>query len=309
MQAAPRALPSLACPPARGPIARRGGGKDETMSLLIDPAIASRVDRLELPFNRFGVDPYGISKEHLARFFTLLHHLYHHYFTVGLSGVEHIPARGRAMLVGNHSGGVAVDGAMVIASSFFELDPPRLAQGMAEKFIARFPFASLWSSRTGQFTGLPEHAVHLLEDDRLLMVFPEGARGTAKLYSERNSLVHFGTGFMRLALKARAPIIPFGFAGGGEAVPTIANSYGLGRLLGVPYIPITPWLMPVPLPVRVELSYGEPMEFTGTGSEEDEVINGYVEQVKAKITELIEAGLKRRREEAPRGPRRMEEWA
>jgi 1-acyl-sn-glycerol-3-phosphate acyltransferase len=266
------------------------------LPLLIDPAIAARVDRLEIPFNSFGVDPYGVSKEHVARFLTLLSFLYRHYLTVGVTGVEHVPARGRAMLVGNHSGGVAVDGAMVIASCFFELTPPRLAQGMAEKFINRVPFASLWTSRTGQFTGLPENASHLLDDERLLLVFPEGSRGTAKLYTERNSLVQFGHGFMRLALKTRAPIIPFGFVGGGEAVPTIANSYGLGRLLGVPYIPITPWLLPVPLPVRVELTYGEPMTFSGTGTEEDEVIAGYVEEVKARIAGLIESGRQRRRD-------------
>ena len=65
------------------------------------------------------------------------------------------------------------------------MDPPRLAQGMVEKFLNRVPFASLWSNRVGQLTGLPEHATRLLEDDRLLMVFPEGARGTAKLYKER----------------------------------------------------------------------------------------------------------------------------
>src|SRR4029077_13360162 len=99
---------------------------------------------------------------------------------------------------------------------------PRLAQGMLEKFINRVPFASLWSNRCGQFTGLPEHAVRLLEDDRLLMVFPEGARGTAKLYKERHSLVQFGTGFMRLSLRTKTPIVPFGFIGGGEAVPTVA---------------------------------------------------------------------------------------
>ena len=115
------------------------------------------------------------------------------------------------MLVGNHSGGVAIDGAMVLASMFFDMDPPRLAQGMAEKFINKVPFASEWANRTGQFTGLPENAVRLLEDERLLVVFPEGARGTAKLYKERYSLVDFGTGFMRLALKTKTPIIPFAF--------------------------------------------------------------------------------------------------
>ena len=167
----------------------------------------ARLDRLEIPFNEVGVDPYGISKEHLARFYAMLGFLYRRYFAVKAYGLEQVPERGRAMLVGNHSGGVAMDGAMVIASMFFGKDPPRLAQGMAEKFINRVPFASLWSNRTGNFTGLPEHATRLLEDERLLMVFPEGARGTAKLYKERYSLVRFGTGFVRLALQTKSPIM------------------------------------------------------------------------------------------------------
>lgn len=264
------------------------------MSFLADPKVRERVGRLEIPFNACGVDPYGISRAHLVRFYTMLGFLYRRYFRVRAYGREHVPARGRAMLVGNHSGGVAVDGAMVVASMFFELDPPRLAQGMAEKFINKVPFASLWTNRTGQFTGLPETAHQLLEDDRLLMVFPEGARGTAKLYKERHSLVNFGTGFVRLALQTGTPIVPFAFLGGGEAIPTIMNSYTLGKLMGAPYVPITPYGVAIPLPVRLEVHYGEPIVFTGTGSEDDEVINAYVDQIKAKIAELIEVGRRHR---------------
>ncbi len=253
-------------------------------------SIAERVERLELPFNEYGVDPYGISKKHLAFGLSALALLYRKYFRVRCHGIQHVPARGRAMLVGNHSGGVAVDAAMVIASAFLELEPPRLAQGMAEKFIARLPFANLWTSRTGQFTGLPEHARRLLEDERLLMVFPEGARGTAKLFRERYSLVDFGTGFMRLALETRTPIIPFGFLGGGEAIPTVFNAKALGRVLGVPYVPLTPYVLPLPMPVPLEVHYGEPLVFTGTGDEDDHIIEGYVGQVKARIAALIEGG-------------------
>ena len=264
------------------------------MGLLIDDEVMERVRRIEIPFNAYGVDPYGIAQEDLARGFTMLGFLYMHYFRVRARGLENVPARGRCMLVGNHSGGVAIDGAMVIASMFLEKDPPRLAQGMAEKFINKLPFMSRWSSRCGQFTGLPEHAVKLLEDERLLMVFPEGARGTAKLYKERHSLVQFGTGFMRLALKTKTPIVPFAFLGGGEAMPTIANAYALGRLMGAPYVPVTPYLFAVPLPVKLEVDYGAPMRFQGTGNEEDHVVNGYVAEVKAEIAARIEAGRLRR---------------
>jgi 1-acyl-sn-glycerol-3-phosphate acyltransferase len=158
---------------------------------------------------------------------------------------------------------------------------------------------SLWSNRTGQFTGLPEHAARLLEDERLLMVFPEGARGTAKLYRERYSLVQFGTGFMRLALKTKAPIVPFSFIGGGEAIPTIANAYALGKLIGAPYVPVTPYLLPLPLPVRLAIHYGEPMRFEGTGTEDDAVIARYVGRVKDRIAALVEHGRALRSRELP----------
>ena len=194
------------------------------------------------------------------------------------------------MMVGNHSGGVAIDAAMVIASLFWEMEPPRLAQGMAEKFISQIPFFSSFLDRCGQLTGLPEHAIHLLEQDRVLMVFPEGARGTAKLYKERYSLVHFGSGFVRLAMQTKAPIIPFAFVGGGEVMPTVWNLYSLGKLVGVPYIPLTSYLLPFPLPVSCQIHYGEAMFFEGDGSEADEVIEANVRKVKEKIAELLEKG-------------------
>jgi 1-acyl-sn-glycerol-3-phosphate acyltransferase len=257
--------------------------------------VAERLRRLEIPFNRFGVDPYGISRKHLQTALGALAWFYRHYFDVHVHGGENVPQRGRAMLVGNHAGGVALDAAMVIASAFLELEPPRLAQGMAEKFLARVPFVSSWTFKCGQFTGLPEHAQKLLEDDRLLMVFPEGARGTAKLYRDRHSLVRFGTGFVRLALMTRTPIVPFAFLGGGEAIPTIYNSDRLGKLVGAPYVPITPYLLALPLPVRLDVLYGESIVLHGTGNEDDEVVLGYVEQVKTRIADLLERGKTLRR--------------
>lgn len=256
--------------------------------------VEARMGRLEIPFNDFGVDPYGVSRKHVARFLGMLEVLYKQYFRVQAYGVENVPPKGRAMLIGNHSGGIAIDGGMVIASMFFEMEPPRLAQGMVEKFIAGVPFASKWASRCGQFPGLPEHAVKLLEDDRLLMVFPEGANGTAKLYTERYSLVHFGTGFMRLAMQTKTPIVPFGFLGGGSAVPTVMNAKGLGKLLGVPYVPITYYGAAIPLPVKLEVEYGPPLTFEGTGFEDDEAITANVDAVKGEIARLIAKGRERR---------------
>jgi 1-acyl-sn-glycerol-3-phosphate acyltransferase len=265
----------------------------------VDPEVRERLDRLEIPFNEYGVDRYGISKQYLGPSLTALKFFYKYYFSVESHGIEHVPKHGRVMLVGNHSGGIALDGAMTHASQFFEMNPPRLAQGMAEKFLNKVPFASQLTNRCGHLTGLPEHAERLLADERMLMVFPEGARGTAKLFKDRYSLVHFGTGFVRLAMKMKTPIVPFAFLGGGEAIPTISNAVSIGKILGVPYIPVTPWLFAIPLPAKLEVYYSEPMFFDGTGSEEDEVVYGHVEKVKERIASLIEPGRRRRRGEPP----------
>ncbi|MEM7138108.1 MAG: lysophospholipid acyltransferase family protein [Myxococcota bacterium] len=258
--------------------------------LPIDPEVAERIDALELSFNKFGVDPYGINKADLTRVVSAFAWIYRNYFKVDVYGLEHVPPHGRAVLVGNHSGGVAIDAMMVMGSMLLDAETPRLPQGMIDRFIHQFPGASKLMSRTGQFTGNPDQALRLLRDDRLVLVFPEGARGTAKLAKDADTLVGFGTGFLRLALETKSPIIPFGFVGGGEALPTIANLERLGKMVGVPYIPVTKWGVLVPKPTRFQLLYGQPMRFEGSGHERDDVCNAMVEEVKTKIRGLIQQG-------------------
>lgn len=258
--------------------------------LPINPEVAARVEALDLKFNKFGVDPYGIDKNDLIRFLSAFAWVYRYYFAVDVYGLDNVPSRGRGVIVGNHSGGVAIDGAMAMGSLLLDAEPPRLAHAMVDKFIHRFPGASQLMARTGQFVGNPDQAIRLLRDERLILVFPEGARGTAKLAKDADTLVAFGTGFMRLALETNSPIIPFGFVGGGEALPTVANLRRLGKMLGVPYIPVTKWGVLVPKPTRFQLLYGKPMYFEGTGHERDEVVNDMVEQVKERIADLIRQG-------------------
>lgn len=266
------------------------------MRLPVDPDVAERLARLEVDFNALGLDEFGVSRPHLAQFYTMLAWFYRSYFRVQTYGIENVPARGRAMIIGNHSGGLPVDGGMIIASLLLDHEPPRLLHGMVEMFAQTWPFVSTWFSRLGQLSGLPEHAVRLLEAERALLVFPEGARGTGKLYKDRYTLERFGTGFMRLSLQTRSPIVPFAFIGGEEALKTIYHAKFLARVSGAPYWPVPPHILPVPLPVRCAIHFGEPLLFDGDGTESDEVIIGYVEQVKRAILALIERGRTLRRD-------------
>jgi 1-acyl-sn-glycerol-3-phosphate acyltransferase len=95
---------------------------------------------------------------------------------------------------------------------------------------------------------------------------------------------------MRLALRTKSPIVPFAFLGGGDAIPTVGNLYKLGKLIGVPYLPVTPWLLPLPRPARLSVLYGEPLRFEGSGDEDDATVQGYVDRVKVRIADLMEQG-------------------
>lgn len=261
---------------------------------LTSEEVSARLERLDLSFGPYGYDRLGLSKRHIGAFYSALEPLYRRYFRVQVSGVERVPSEGRAMLIGNHSGGIPVDAAMVVSSLFFDHDPPRHAHGMVEKFAQNLPFLSSLFSRLGQLSGLPEHAAQILNDERLLLVFPEGVRGTGKLFKDRYQLTRFGTGFVRIALQHKCPIIPFAFVGGEEAMPVIYHAEPLARLIGVPYVPIPSHILPVPKPVVCELLYGEPITLEGDGGEPDEVILGHIARVREAIAALIAEGRARR---------------
>ncbi len=264
------------------------------MSMFNDPQVRRNVDRLPIKFNEYGFDEFGLSKKHLVKFYSPLAWVYRHYLKVTSFGMESIPARGRVLLIGNHSGGIGADAAMLFSSLLLNDEAPRLGQGMAEYFLTRSPFASIALNRIGHLTGLPEHGERLLNAERAVIVFPEGAKGAGKLYKDRYKLVRFGTGFMRLALKTQTPIVPFAFIGGEETFPQLYHIKSLARLVNGPFVPVAPQLLLFPLPIACQIYYGPPMHFEGNGSEPDHIIQEYVEQVRTEVARLIQLGLDRR---------------
>lgn len=261
------------------------------MSLFDDPQVRRNVDRLPIEFDDYGYDKFGLSKKSLIKAYSPMAWMYRKYLKVTAFGMENVPAKGRAVLVANHSGGLGADAAMISTSLILNDEAPRIGQGMAEYFLTRSPFARPILRQVGHLTGLPEHGEQLLRDERLLMVFPEGARGAGKLYKDRYKLLRFGTGFMRLALKMNAPIIPCAFIGGEESFPQLYHVKWLAKLVNGPFVPIAPQLVLFPLPVACQVYYGEPMVFEGDGSEPDHVIQEHIQDVRHSMERLVSTGL------------------
>jgi 1-acyl-sn-glycerol-3-phosphate acyltransferase len=203
------------------------------------------------------------------------------------------------LLISNHSGQIPMDAALIGASLFMDVEPPRFMRAMVDKWTQTLPFVSLLFARVGQVVGVPENAKRLLDNDEALLVFPEGARGISKSFDKRYQLCDFGLGFMRLALETGTPIVPIAVIGGEEQYISVGNFDSLARLLRAPSMPILPQLLlpfgALPLPTRYRIYFGEPMRFEGDPDEEDAVIEEKVFVVKATIQSMINRGLKARK--------------
>ncbi|HSM93467.1 MAG TPA: lysophospholipid acyltransferase family protein [Anaeromyxobacteraceae bacterium] len=255
----------------------------------------ARLSKLAPPGNEYGIDPFGLDLDYALAAVAPLLWLYKKYFRVEVHGVERVPAEGRVLLVANHSGQLPFDAAMIGMSLLVERDPPRVMRALVERWVPTLPFYSTLMARLGQVVGTPDNCRRLLAADELLLTFPEGVRGLNKPWSERYRLQKFGRGFMRLALEADVPIVPVGFVGAEEQAPSLANLAPLARLLSMPALPLTPTVIPFPLPARHRIWFGEPLRFEGSPEAEDPEIDGKVARVRAAIEALLARGLAERR--------------
>jgi 1-acyl-sn-glycerol-3-phosphate acyltransferase len=208
----------------------------------------------------------GFDPTFLERTAPLLEFLWSRYFRVRLLGIENVPASGAAILVGNHSGGIPYDGALLLHG----VHRNHPAHRQVRPLVANFAFRAGWMAnivaRIGGVRASRETALPLLAAGELVAVFPEGLRGVGKLYRERYRMARFGRGgFVRLASEAQVPLLPVAIVGAEEIHPVIGKITSLAEPLGLPYIPITPtfpWLGPLgllPVPTKWTIQIGPPI--------------------------------------------------
>ncbi len=218
------------------------------------------------------MDGFGFDSQFTQRVTKLALWMYRNYWRVEADGVTHVPGTGRALLVANHAGIVPYDGAMIRTAIIAEHPQPRHARMLVVDWAFAVPFTNTLLVKTGNVLAHPDNATALLERDELVGVFPEGVKGAAKSYRDRYRIRRLGRGgFVQVALRTGAPIIPVAVVGSEEVHPVLADVQPLARMLGLPSMPLTPtfpWLGVlglVPLPSKWFIAFGDPVDVAHFG--------------------------------------------
>ena len=252
----------------------------------------------------YEVDEYGLDPEITERFLMeMVRPLATKWFRVEVRGVENIPAEGGALVVANHSGTIPVDGVMTMFA--VKETTGRNLRPLGADLVFRLPFVGELARKAGATLACNEDAIRMLSHGELAAVWPEGFKGIGKPYSDRYKLQRFGRGgFVSAAIKTGVPIVPCSIVGAEEIYPLVGNVPALARLLGLPYIPITPFfpllgpLGLVPLPSKWIIEFGEPIRtdsFDPGAADDPMLVFNVTDQVRETIQQTLYTLLMRRK--------------
>jgi 1-acyl-sn-glycerol-3-phosphate acyltransferase len=259
---------------------------------------------------QYEVDEFGFDPELTDQVFhPILRMLYRDWFRTEVTGLENLPRTGAGLVVGNHSGTVALD-ALILSAVLRDKHPAhRYLRLLGADLVFRVPVLSELARKTGGTMACNSDAERLLGGGELVGVFPEGFKGVGKLYADRYKLQRFGRGgFVSAALRTGKPIIPAAIVGAEETYPMLADVKPLARLLKLPYFPLTPtfpWLGPlgmVPLPSKWLIEFCPPISTEGLADHADDplVVFNLADQVRETIQQTLHKLLERRPD--PFGP-------
>jgi 1-acyl-sn-glycerol-3-phosphate acyltransferase len=244
----------------------------------------------------YAVDEDGFDREVAEKvLLASLRPLAEKWFRLEVQGVEHLPAEGGALVVSNHSGTLPVDSLMTMFTVHEHTG--RFLRPLGADLVFRLPLLGALARKGGATLACPPDAERLLSGGELVGVWPEGFKGIGKPFADRYRLQRFGRGgFVAAAVRAGVPIVPLSVVGAEEIYPMVGNMPSLARVLGIPYVPITPlfpWLGPlglVPLPSKWLMEFGEPIrtdEYDASKADDARVVSEVTEQVRDTIQQSL----------------------
>lgn len=225
----------------------------------------------------------GEVDENLIRKLLVPYKLIRSYCRVTVEGLDNIPV-GRAVLAANHTGWLGLDYANLGVSIHDGLG--RIVRGVVhEAWFANEKIADV-ARRIGLVPASVDTMVELLGKGRLVVIFPEGEHGAFKAVTEETKykLYEFRRGFVRAAMRARAPIVPVAIVGGEEANPSLATLKLTDRLFRLP-LPVPKNVLPYP--VKWRISFLKPISMAKYGPK-DASNRPLVHKVAADVHDLIQ---------------------
>ena len=216
--------------------------------------------------------------------------LYHYYFRVQTEGWHHIPRNGKMLIVGSHNGGSASpDTSMFMYDWFRQFGYERLAYGLMHPLAWRVPLVAQLAAPVGAIVAHPKMATRALRQDAAVLVYPGGAQDMFRPHKMREQIYFAGRkGFIKLALREEAPIVPIISHGAHDTLIILGDFYEQVQQLqqewGFPawfdsqigVFPIylgLPWglgigpLPNIPLPVQIRTRVCAPIVFERYGRE------------------------------------------
>jgi 1-acyl-sn-glycerol-3-phosphate acyltransferase len=257
-------------------------------------------DLLPAPDPSRQVDDWGRSERIFQLTEPLLNFYYRYWFRVETEGVENVPTDGGALLVSNHSGALPPDAPMIMQALRNEHPARRPLYMLGEHWFKGYPGVGMLANKIGLVAAHPANAQRLLGDEgRLVLVFPEGQKGSRKLYWQRYRLRRFGRGgFVKTALRAGVPIVPIAVIGAEEAMPIFAHVPLLQRLTGLIYFPINHAFPQFGLaagmmymPAKFKIRFLDPIHLDGykpDDADDLELVQSLAEEVRERIQSEVD---------------------
>ena len=248
------------------------------------------------------VDAFGRDARFEQKALDALRPLYQRYFRVEAKGLEHLPEEGPVILVSNRSGALPWDTVMLKCAVAYDHPRQRTVRPLVENFIFHFPFVGVWLNRFGAVRACQENAEALLHAGEAVAVFPEGVQGLGKTFGRRYRLQRFGRGgFVKLAVRTGAPIVPVAIVGAEEAHPLLWRLVKPVAPFGLPFLPVTPTfpllgpLGLVPLPTKWHIELGPQIRLTREQAADELQVEKLTEDVRSDIQARLDKLLRERR--------------
>jgi 1-acyl-sn-glycerol-3-phosphate acyltransferase len=225
------------------------------------------------------------------------------YFRWKVFGIEHVPAQGRALLVGSHNGGLIVsDSALTLVAVWDRFGPERRLYALSHDVLHSNRALRRIAARAGVLRAAHTGGAKALQQEHLVLVYPGSDLDATRSFRDRYKIELGGRkGFIKLALRERAPIVPVVSVGTHEQWIVLTRGDRLAKLLRTkewlrletfPIVLSAPWgltlgIFPyLPMPAQTSIAFSKAIawpELDPAAAEDPVIVQRCYDEVRAAM--------------------------